>query len=124
MIVLIALSFAPSAADAHAGHGHVPAVKVEMPDSPSAAQKAAEPKPAQAQIQIVKQASSDTPSKRKNCNGLCCGAACAACCVASLSDFSDAAPGWRSLFRLVFPSGPGWESRAPDSLKRPPKTFA
>lgn len=125
-IVLIVLSFAPSVVQAHSGHEHHAAVahaavhdthgQAATSDTGQAAT------PASSQKSELRQAETPAPSDR-NCVGGCCSYACAACCAAGLPDSAAQLPLPRTTLRVAFPPSQTWASRAPDSLKRPPKNF-
>jgi Flp pilus assembly protein TadB len=124
-IVLIALSFAPSAARAHTSHPH--AASVHAGHNQPAAQAAAHESgrlamPASLQQAQWKQARMPNASDR-NCTGDCCLSACAACCATGLPSPVPFVAYPRTMTRVAFGPSQMWPDREPESLRRPPKSF-
>ena len=124
-IVLIALSFAPSVAEAHLGHQHQ--ASVHDGQGQAAFQAAADESersatPASLQQAQWKQAGMP-PASDRNCTGGCCLSACAACCAAGLPSPVAFVPFPRSMTRVAFAPSQIWPDREPESLRRPPKHF-
>jgi len=125
-IVLIVLSFAPSVVQAHTGHEHHGAAQAAVHGghhgqaaSQESGQAAA---PASLQQAQLGQTEMPAPSSR-DCVGGCCSSACASCCAAGLPSSVELVPLPRTVMRVSFPSSQARASRAPDSLRRPPKHF-
>ena len=124
-IVLIALSFAPSVAQAHISHPHLASVHGGQGQLAShVASHASEPSATPASLQQAQwnQAGTTTDSDR-NCTGSCCLFACAACCAAGLPSPVAFVPFPRSITRVAFVPSQMWPDREPESLRRPPKYF-
>jgi len=119
-IVLIALSLAPSMAQAHNGHSHH--ASVHEGHGPAAVQQSEQPAaPARLQQSQQKEAGA-LPASDRNCVGDCCSFACAACCAAALLSPFEAVTFSPSTTRLTFAPSRNGASREPESIRRPPKT--
>jgi hypothetical protein len=122
-VVLIVLSFAPSVAQAHAGHEHHAAAHVHGGQGQAAADQAeqsATPVP----LQQLERGQADMPAASdRNCVGACCSLACAACCAAGLPSFVALVPFPQLTTRVGFAPPQIWPDREPESLRRPPKYF-
>jgi hypothetical protein len=134
-IVLIALSFAPSVAQAHIGHPHLASVHGDQGDAASqvafqaasheserSAKSASLYKSASLQQAQWKQAEMP-PASDRNCKGDCCLSACAACCAAGLPSPLEFVAFPRAITRVAFGPSQMWPDREPESLRRPPKYF-
>jgi CsoR family transcriptional regulator, copper-sensing transcriptional repressor len=124
-IVLIVLSFAPSVVQAHTGHEHHAAAQaaVQGGHGQAASQESGQAgAPASLQQAQLGQTEMPAPSSR-DCVGGCCSFACASCCAAGLPSSVELVPLPRTVMRVSFPSSQARASRAPDSLRRPPKRF-
>lgn len=119
-IVLIVLAFASSSVQAHSGHAHDPAAQtaaqVESPElarqvTPAAFQRAVERPEAPA-------------SPNRGCISGCCSTACAACSAAGLPNSGEVVPVPPiGMVRVAVPRSPTLAGRAPESIRRPPKSF-
>ena len=120
-IVLIALSFAPSAAQAHVVHQHLASVHGGQ------GQAAAHDFDRSATPASLKQAqwkqAKMPPASDRNCAGDCCMSACAACCAAGLPSPVAFVALPRRITRVAFGPSQMWPDREPESLRRPPKSF-
>ena len=128
-IVMIAAYFAPSAAQAHAGHAQPALTAVTASDVLSAtsdhmATTAAMVAEVKATQVAVDAADPETPAPTKKCNGVCCGSAMACCAPVFVTDVGIAVP-LRTATRLApipdFLARPGTD---PEALPKPPRTFA
>jgi hypothetical protein len=132
-IVLIALSFAPSVARAHSGHPHSASVhggqsqvafQVVSHVAFQAAFDESERSAGSASLQPAQwKAAGTLPASDRNCAGDCCLSACAACCATGLASPMAFIAVSRVTTRVAFGPSPMWPNRAPESLRRPPKTF-
>ena len=124
-IVLIALSFAPSVAQAHIGHQHQASVHDGQGEADSqVASHESERSAAPASLQQAQWKQTGTPpASDRNCAGDCCFSACAACCAAGLPSPVAFVPFPRSITRVAFAPSQIWPNREPESLRRPPKHF-
>jgi hypothetical protein len=125
-IVLIVLSFAPSVVQAHSGHEHHAAAAQAAihGDHGHAASSESEPAVTPASLQKAEMGQPETPTPSgRNCVGVCCSSAFACCCAAGLPASMEYVPFPCTVTRVSFPPPQTWVSRAPDSLKRPPKHF-
>jgi hypothetical protein len=124
-IVLIVLSFAPSVAQAHAGHQHQASVHGGQAEGASQAASHASERPATpASLQQAQWKQTETPpASDRNCTGDCCLSACAACCAAGLPSPVAFVPFPPSITRVAFAPSQAWPDREPESLRRPPKYF-
>jgi hypothetical protein len=134
-IVLIALSFAPSVAEAHRGHDHHAAAPAHGPalhvhadghvaHPKSVAHSNSEQAPPSASLRNATLGQAAAPaSLDRNCVTGCCYSACAACCVAGLPGSVELAPLAPRMTRLALPPSRTGATREPDSLRRPPKHF-
>jgi hypothetical protein len=123
-IVLIALSFAPSVAQAH-GHPHLASVHGSQSQVAFQAASHQSERPAiSASVQRAqwKQAGMP-PASDRNCTGDCCLSACAACCPAGLPSPVAFVSFPRAIMRVAFAPSQMWPDREPESLRRPPKHF-
>ncbi|MEH2500852.1 hypothetical protein V1294_007331 [Bradyrhizobium sp. AZCC 1678] len=124
-IVLIALSFAPSVAQAHIGHQHQ--ASVHGGQSQVASQAVLHEYGRSARSASLQQAQwkqdKMPPASDRNCTGDCCLSACAACCAAGLPSAVGFVPFPRSITRVAFVPSQVWPDREPESLRRPPKHF-
>jgi hypothetical protein len=125
-IVLILLSFAPSVVQAHTGHEHHAAAQAVVHGGHG---QAASHEPEQAvtpaSVQKAEMGQTETPAPSgRNCIGGCCSYACASCCAAGLPSSLEHLPFPRTTMRVASPPSQTWASRAPASLKRPPKHLA
>ena len=122
-IVLIALSFAPSVAQAHTSHGHQHQASVHGGQGQTASH-ASERSAASASLQQAQWKQAGTlPDSDRNCTGGCCLFACAACCAAGLPSPVTFVAFPRSITRVAFAPSQMWPHREPESLRRPPKDF-
>jgi hypothetical protein len=122
-IVLIALSLAPSVAQAHVGHPHH-AVAHTHGDHGHAMVVHSERSATQAVLQQAQRGQPIAPaSSERNCVGACCTTVCASCCAAGLPNFVQLVPFPRSATRVAFVPAEVRPDRAPESLRRPPKYF-
>src|SRR2546430_7334306 len=128
-IVLIALSFAPSVAQAHISHPHLASVhggqsQVASPVVFQAASHESERSTRSASLQQAqwKQAGMP-PASDRNCTGDCCLSACAACCATGLPSPVEFVAFPRTITRVAFGPSQMWPHREPESLRRPPKYF-
>jgi hypothetical protein len=129
-VVLIALSFAPSAARAHVDHPHLASVhggqsQVQFQAASHESKRSAKPlslKPASLQQAQWKQAGMP-PASDRNCTGDCCLSACAACCATGLPSPMEFVAYPRTITRVAFGPSQMWPDRKPESLRRPPKYF-
>ena len=124
-IVLIALSLAPSVAQAHLGHQHQASLHNIHGHAAfqAATQESERPAtPASLRQSQWKQAGT-LPASDRNCAGGCCLSACAACCAAGLPSPVTFIPVLRSMTRFAFVPSQMWPDREPESLRRPPKHF-
>jgi hypothetical protein len=124
-VILIALSFAPSVAQAHLGHQHQ--ASVHNGHGHAAFQAASQESerlatPASLQQSQWKQ-DGTIPASDRNCTGACCLFACAACCAAGLPNPVAFMTFPRSMTRVAFAPSQIWPDREPESLRRPPKHF-
>lgn len=123
-IVLIALSFAPSVVQAHGGHDHHAAAALmafhgyHSHPAPSHVQPVVTP----ASLEMAETGQADTSADR-NCVGGCCSYAHACCGAAGLPSAVELGSFPRTTMRVALPPSQRSASRAPDSLRRPPKTF-
>src|SRR5262245_42974876 len=83
-IVLIALSFAPSLAQAHNGHSHHATVHEGHGHGYAASQPSGHPAAPMVLQQSQQKDAGALPASGRNCIGDCCSFACAACCAAAL----------------------------------------
>ena len=120
-IVLIALSFAPSVAKAHSGHDHHVAAPAAVHDD-HATPSQVEPVVTSASLEMAETGQTDTSSDR-NCVGGCCSYAHACCGAAGLPSAVGLVAFPQTTMRVALPPSQRSASRAPDSLKRPPKHF-
>lgn len=124
-IVLIALSFAPSVAQAHVVHQHL--ASVHDGQGQAASQAAAHEYDRSAAPASLKQAqwkqTRMPPASDRNCAGDCCFSACAACCAAGLPNPVQIVAFPRTITRVGFGPSQMWPDRKPESLRRPPKSF-
>jgi hypothetical protein len=124
-IVLIALSFAPSAAWAHIDHPHLASVHSGQSQVAFRAASHESERPARsASLQQAqwKQAGMP-PASDRNCTGDCCLSACAACCATGLPSPMAFVAFPRTITRVAFGPSQMWPDREPESLRRPPKYF-
>ena len=121
-IVLIALSFAPSVAQAHSGHDHQAAAAQAPVHDDHATPSQVEPVVTSASLEMAETGQTDTSSDR-NCVGGCCSYAHACCGAAGLLGAVELVSFPRTTMRVALPPSQRSASRAPDSLKRPPKHF-
>jgi hypothetical protein len=122
-IVMIALSFAPSVAQAHMGHEHQAAAQHPGSQGHAVSPESAKPiAPAALQQARWERAEKLAPEGR-NCVGECCKFACAACCAAGLPSFVQLVPLPRAITRVALARSEIWPDREPESLRRPPKSF-
>jgi hypothetical protein len=126
-IVLIALSFAPSVAQAHTSHSHQHLASVHNGQGQIVSQVASHASERPATAASLQQAQSGQagtlPASERNCTGGCCFFACAACCAAGLPSSVAFVPFPRSIARVAFAPSQIWPDREPESLRRPPKHF-
>ena len=123
-IVLIALSFAPSVAQAHVSHPHL--ASVHGGQQQAAAQAAAhipERLASPASLQQAQWKQARPPASDRNCTGDCCLSACAACCATGLPSQVQFVAFPRTITRVAFGPSQTWPDREPESLRRPPKSF-
>ncbi|MBR1121945.1 hypothetical protein JQ628_10515 [Bradyrhizobium lablabi] len=119
-IVLVALSLAPSVAQAHNGHSHH--ASVHGSHAGQAASQQSEPPAAPALLQQSQQKEAGAiPASDRNCVGDCCSFACAACCAAALLYPLEPVIFSPSITRLAFAPSRIVASREPESIRRPPK---
>jgi hypothetical protein len=120
-VVLIALSFAPSVAQAHLGHQH----QASLHNGHAAFQAASQESERQAAPATLQQSqwnpTGTLPASDRNCTGGCCLSACAACCAAGLPSPVTFMTFPRSMTRVAFAPSQIWPDREPESLRRPPK---
>lgn len=122
-IVLIALSFAPSVAQAHIGHKQHAAAHVHGGQGQAASDQFEQSAtPALSQQAQWRQAETP-PASDRNCVDGCCLSACAACCAAGLPSSVELVPFARSATRVAFVPSQIWPNRPPESFRRPPKYF-
>lgn len=123
-IVLIVLSLAPSVAQAHVLHRHHAVVDVHGSHGQAASDRsgqAASP----AMLQQAQPAQTDERhASDRNCVGACCASVCASCCAAGLPNLVQLAPLSGSATRVGFARSETGPDRAPESLRRPPRTFS
>lgn len=120
-IVLIALSFAPSLAKAHNGHSHHASVhQAHGHGHTVSAQADHSGAPLMFQQSAQKEAGA-LPASERNCVGDCCSFACAACCAAALLSPFEPENFSPTITRLTFALSQAVASRAPESIRRPPK---
>jgi hypothetical protein len=124
-IILIALSFAPSAAQAHLGHQHQASLHNGQGHAALQAEsRETERSSTPASLQQSQWNQTGTlPASDRNCTGGCCLSACAACCGAGLPCPVTFIPFHRSMTRVAFAPSQLWPDREPESLRRPPKHF-
>ncbi|MBA4035771.1 MAG: hypothetical protein C0480_14370 [Bradyrhizobium sp.] len=122
-IVLIALSFAPSVAQAHLGHQHQSSLHDGHATFQAAAQESERPATPASLRQSQWNPTETLPASDRNCAGGCCLSACAACCAAGLPSPVTFIPVLRSMTRVAFAPSQMWPDREPESLRRPPKHF-
>ena len=124
-IVLIALSFAPSVAQAHLGHQHQ--ASLHNGQGNAAFQAAAQESERVAAPASLRQSqwnqTGTLPASDRNCTGGCCLSACAACCAAGLPSPVALISFPRSMTRVAFGPSQMRPDREPESLRRPPKHF-
>jgi hypothetical protein len=121
-IVLIALSFAPSVAQAHINHPHL--ASVHGGQSHSASQAASHESDRSASLQQAQWKQAEMPlASDRNCTGDCCLSACAACCATGLPSPMEFVTFPRAITRVAFGPSQMWPDREPESLRRPPKYF-
>jgi hypothetical protein len=124
-IVLIALWFAPSVAQAHIGHPHL--ASVHGGQSQVAFQAASHESERSARSASLQQAqwkqAEMPPASDRNCTGGCCLSACAACCATGLPSPMEFVAFPRTITRVAFGPSQMWPDREPESLRRPPKYF-
>jgi hypothetical protein len=121
-IVMIALSFAPSVAQAHMGHEHHAAAQ-HGSQGPAVSPESTKPV-APAALQRAQWERAETPAPEgRNCVGTCCKFACAACCAAGLPSFVQLVPLPRAITRVALARSEIWPDREPESLRRPPKSY-
>jgi hypothetical protein len=124
-IILIALSLAPSVAQAHIGHQHE--ASVHDGQGQAASQVASHESERSATAASLQQAqwkqTGTPPASDRNCTGDCCLSACAACCAAGLPCPVEFAAFPRTITRVAFGPSQMWPGREPESLRRPPKYF-
>ena len=120
---MIALSFAPSVAQAHVAHAHHAAAHVHGGHGQIAFDRSERA----ATLEVLQQAqqgqTEEPASSDRNCVGACCTFTCAACCAAGLPNFVQLVPLPRSATRVAFVPSQVRPDRAPESLRRPPKYF-
>ena len=124
-IVLIALSFAPSVAQAHPGHQqHASSDGGQGHDAPQATSHQSDGTATAASLQQAPwNQAGKLPSSDRNCAGGCCSSACTACCVTGLPTGLALVPYPRSTARVGFVPSQIWPDREPELLRRPPKYF-
>jgi hypothetical protein len=123
-IVLIVLSLAPSVAQAHVLHRHHAVVDVHGGHGHAASDQSA-PTASPAVLQQAQPGQTDErDASDRNCVGACCASVCASCCAAGLPSLVQFAPLSRSATRLAFAHSEIGPDRAPESLRRPPRTFS
>ena len=124
-IVLIALSFAPSVAQAHTGHQHQASVHGGHGQGTSqAASHEFERRTTSASLQQAQWRQAEMPpASDRNCAGDCCLSACAACCAAGLPSPVAFVAFPQAITRVAFVPSQMWPDREPESLRRPPKYF-
>jgi hypothetical protein len=122
-VVLIALSFAPSVAQAHLGHQH----QASLHNGHAAFQATSQESERQATPASLQQSqwnqTGTLPASDRNCTGGCCLSACAGCCAAGLPSPVAFMTFPRSMTRVAFAPSQIWPDREPESLRRPPKHF-
>jgi hypothetical protein len=124
-IVLIALSFAPSVAEAHISHPHLASVHGGQSQVAfQAASHESERSARSASLQQAQWKQAGMPSAfDRNCTGDCCLSACAACCATGLPSPVEFVAFPRTITRVAFGPSQMWPDREPESLRRPPKYF-
>jgi hypothetical protein len=123
-IVLIALSFAPSVAQAHLGHQHQASVHDGHQAAIQAASHVSVPSATPASLHQAQWNQAETPpASDRNCTGDCCLSACAACCAAGLPSPAAFVAFPPAITRVAFAPSQMWPDREPESLRRPPKYF-
>jgi hypothetical protein len=112
-IVLIALSFAPSVAEAHLGHQHQASVHDGQGQAASqvAARESERPATSASLQQAQWKQAGTPPASDRNCTGGCCFFAVAFVLFP------------RSITRVAFAPSQISPDREPESLRRPPKHF-
>ncbi|UPJ51039.1 hypothetical protein IVB30_06665 [Bradyrhizobium sp. 200] len=120
-IMLIALSFAPSVAQAHISHPHL--ASVHDGQSQAASQESERSATTASLQQAQWKQARMPPASDRNCAGDCCLSACAACCAAGLPSPVEFVAFPRTITRVAFGLSQMWPDREPESLRRPPKYF-
>ena len=125
-VLLIAVQFVSSVAQAHAGHSHAPTVVV-TPSTDDIAQRVSvdEAENASASVEISAADRSIDPDAAPSgsCNGSCCGNGVSCCGPALLPASADAPP---LTCKASAPPGLGDPMRSgidPEALPKPPKSF-
>ena len=124
-IALIVLSFAPSVARAHIGHGHQHQTSVHGGQDQGKDQVASQESDRSSSAASLQQAqwkqAGALPASDRNCAGGCCSSACAACCAAGLPSLVQLAPFFPLITRVALVPSRMWPDREPESHRRPPK---
>jgi hypothetical protein len=124
-ILLIALSFMPSVANAHGGHDHgsQPAASTPHHSEGVAASGQIADEAGQAELSQA-ESPSTSPSKTAGCNSGCCtGAACGACVGMAFMGVPVLAPPVSASSMVLLDASPS-SSLPPEGLRKPPKSFA
>jgi hypothetical protein len=122
-ILLIALSFMPSAAKAHDGHVHGSQPAASTPHHLDGGDSSGQTTNKSEQTEMSKANVSDNPAMPAGCNGGCCtGAACAACVAIAFVESPVLSPPVSASPIVLVDARPS-SSVAPDGLRKPPKSF-
>ena len=127
-VLVIAVQLVASAALAHAGHSHAPAVVATPSSAETAPQQAsvdeAEHASASAEISEAQRRIDPGVAPSGACNGSCCGNGVSCCGPALLPASADTPP---LTCKAMAPPGLGDNARSgidPEALPEPPKSFA
>jgi hypothetical protein len=123
-VLLIALSFMPSTAKAHAGHAHGSQPAASTSHHVDALDASGQIADKSDQVELTGANASDHPITSAGCNGGCCtGAACAACVAIAFVESPVLSPPVSASPIVLLDARPSF-SVAPDGLRKPPKSFA
>jgi len=128
-IVAIAVQVVPTAAQAHGGHTHGPAVAIEQPAATDPARSIAEHSGVAATAEkteaIATAATTRTSSTSSGaCHGNCCSTGFSCCVPALLAESPPYLPARMSACAAVRPATPLRAGIDPETLPKPPKSLS
>ena len=119
-IIMVAVSLAPSVAEAHAAHNMIPEASVASP----AKEHAKSASPISSQELWAATASDNTGSLPVSHSGKCCSkTSCTPCCAIDMSADRDLLPAQTPL-RTRMPDSVDKDGIRPQALRKPPRSFA